>query len=152
MGLTIPPARSQSGGRRPPRLLFPFLASLVLLGCLPGAAPPDRQEAARRLVARGGSLYTTHCQVCHGDRDMVTNPSGAPAHNQHGHTWHHPDPQLKDWIRNGKASTQMPPYGDRVDEADAEAILAFIKTWWTPEQYRIQADITRNYEEFLEGR
>lgn len=134
------------------RLYLGVAVVMALAACLPGRWQSDEQEAASRLLAQGAAVYAAHCQGCHGDQAARTNASGAPPHNQHGHTWHHPDPQLKDWVRNGKPSTQMPAYGDRVNEAEIEAVIALIKTWWTPEQARIQADVTRNYQDFVERR
>ena len=37
-------------------------------------------------------------------------------------------------------------------EDDVEAVLAFIKTWWTAEQREIQADISRRYQEAIDKR
>ena len=55
-------------------------------------------------------MYATNCQVCHGDMQGMGG-SGAPPHNQYGHTWHHLDAQLKDWVKNGKLGfRQMPAF------------------------------------------
>ncbi|MSQ23903.1 MAG: cytochrome c [Chloroflexi bacterium] len=125
-----------------------FVATQVMSAC--SVIGENRAEAAtRQLEFRGGELYSRNCLGCHGDRDALINASGAPPHNEHGHTWHHPDPQLTDWILHGKPGGRMPPYGDRLTNDDVPAILAFVKTWWTPEQRRTQADVSRNYDEFM---
>jgi len=71
---------------------------------------------------------------------------GAPPHNHTGHTWHHPDAQLREWILNGKlgfGNPGMPALKDRVAEPELDAILTFVKTWWTAEQRASQADISQ---------
>lgn len=80
-----------------------------------------------------------------------------PRHNASGHTWHHPDCQLKEIIKNGgdemaammrrmmapPDAPKMPAFKDTLSDADIDAILAFIKTWWTEGQRRHQAQVTR---------
>ena len=75
---------------------------------------------------------------------------GAPPHNKDGHTWHHPDAQLKDWILNGKPFTLMAAFKGKLSERDADSILAFIKTWWTEEQRLSQANVSKRYQEALD--
>lgn len=80
-----------------------------------------------------------------------------PRHNASGHTWHHPDCQLRDIIMNGSGAMgeamrqmmnvpesvpRMPAFHDTLSEEDVAAILAHMKTWWTEEQRRIQSHIT----------
>ena len=101
----------------------------------------------------GGELYAANCQVCHGDSNGIGGTVGAPPHNKAGHTWHHPDAQLREWVLNGKlgfGSPGMPALGDKLAEPEVEAILTFIKTWWAAEQLTSQADISQRYQEALE--
>jgi mono/diheme cytochrome c family protein len=52
---------------------------------------------------------------------------------------------------NGKLGFgQMPPFREKLTGAETEAILAYIKTWWMPDQRESQADISRRYQEALE--
>ncbi|MCH8280695.1 MAG: hypothetical protein IIC96_08425 [Chloroflexi bacterium] len=44
----------------------------------------------------------------------------------------------------------MPALGDKLAEPEVDAILTFIKTWWTAEQRANQADISQRYQEALE--
>ena len=74
----------------------------------------------------------------------------APSHNATGHTWHHPDAQLTDWVLNGKITGAMPGFGDRLSEAEVNAVLSFIKTWWTPEQRETQADVSQRDQEAID--
>lgn len=101
--------------------------------------------------ATGAELYIAQCQSCHGDRTGVGATAGAPLHDETGHTWHHPDAQLKDWILNGKFGLgQMPAFQDVLSESDVDAILAYLKSWWTEAQRQGQADISQRYQEALD--
>ena len=101
-------------------------------------------------VGKGVQLYAANCQVCHGDREAQGSTGRAPPHNDTGHTWHHPDAQLKDWVLNGKFPGAMPPFRDALTEEQVDTILSYIKTWWTTEQRESQADISQRYQEALE--
>ena len=125
---------------------------MVALTACAGGTPSDNtdDEPTADTLARGAELYAANCQVCHGDRDGRGGTGGAPPHNEEGHTWHHPDAQLKDWVLNGKLPGAMPAFGHQLTEEDVEAILAFIKTWWTEDQRETQADVSRRYQEAFE--
>ena len=110
-------------------------------------------EPPPEILAKGAELYAANCQACHGDSNGVGGTGGAPPHNRAGHTWHHPDAQLREWVLNGKlgfGSPGMPALGDKLDEPEVDAILTFIKTWWTAEQRASQADISQRYQEALD--
>lgn len=78
-------------------------------------------------------MYGANCQVCHEDQ-QGQGGTGAPSHNKQGHTWHHPDAQLTDWIMNGKIGFgQMPVFKNKLTDPELDAIMTFIKTWWTPD-------------------
>jgi S-disulfanyl-L-cysteine oxidoreductase SoxD len=100
---------------------------------------------------RGSYLYETHCKACHGDRNGNGRTAGASPHNEKGHSWHHPDTQLIDWVLNGKFRAEaMPRFKSTLTEEDVRSILRFIKGWWTPEQRKIQQDVSRRYQEALD--
>ena len=44
----------------------------------------------------------------------------------------------------------MPAFGDKLTEPEVDAILTFIKTWWTSNQQASQADISQRYQEALD--
>ena len=98
----------------------------------------------------GKATYLTNCQSCHGDREGAGNDGVAPLHNEQGHTFHHPDAQLKDFILRGKPPGSMPAFGATLTEQQVEAILSLIKTWWTPADLEVQEDISRRYQEALD--
>ncbi len=40
---------------------------------------------------------------------------------------------------------EMPGFRDRLSDPKVEAVLAYIKTWWTDEQRADQSDISARY-------
>ncbi len=122
-----------------PKYLLPGLIAtiallLTLTGCQ-GALPEPENIAVTPLlpdtVGSGGELYIDNCQMCHGDK-QGQGAIGAPPHNQRGHTWHHPDAQLKDWVMNGKLGLgEMPGFEEKLTDSEIDQILTYIKTWWS---------------------
>lgn len=103
-------------------------------------------------ITEGAELHATNCQVFHGD---LRGPggSGAPPHNQYGHTWHHPDAQFKDWVINGKLGfSQMPAFKNILTGPEVDAVLSYIKTSWNEDQRETQADVSVRYQEALDKR
>ena len=141
-----------------PKYLTPGLvATIVLLLTLTGCqgAPLEPEEIADTslladTVGRGSELYVVNCQMCHGDQ-QGQGGIGAPPHNQGGHTWHHPDAQLKDWVMNGKLGLgQMPGFEEKLTDSEIDQILTYIKTWWSEDQREAQADVSQRYQEALD--
>ncbi len=130
---------------------------LLLAACGQGATPtpPPRvtflgQAVPQDTVLRGGEVYQTHCQACHGDQNGRGGRQGVSPHNQDGHTWHHPDHHLLTWTVDGREPMGMPAFRERLSPQEVTAVLSFIKTWWTEEQRQTQADLTLRYQEALE--
>ncbi len=147
----MPSAGRTVGSKRQPRssvawlVAAAFIAFAAACGTRPSAYPI---VSSAPLVARGEKVYAQNCATCHGSqsdqRDVRAVP---PPHNSNGHTWHHPDPQLIDIVLNGFDSSRpdglkMPAFKDKLSDEDARAAVAFIKTWWTPEQRGWQATVT----------
>jgi len=63
----------------------------------------------------------------------------APPHDATGHTWHHPDKQLFEMVKNGAAGivpgyeTDMPAYKGVLSDTEIWAILSFIESTWPGE-------------------
>ena len=116
---------------------------------LPGTAVTAQER-------RGEAIYNANCVSCHGGPIGGTMMDYPPRHNANGHTWHHPDCELKQVVRDGSdAMTDMmremmaPPnaprmqaFKDRLSDDEIDAVLAFIKTLWTPAQREVQAEVT----------
>ncbi len=116
-------------------------------------AQVKKPEPSSEILAKGAELYAANCQVCHGDSNGIGGTGGAPPHNKAGHTWHHPDAQLREWVLNGKlgfGGPAMPALRDKLTEPEVDVVLAYIKAWWNEEQRESQADISRRYQEALD--
>ena len=124
---------------------------LPLLSLLIGVTP---QFALAGDTAAGRDLYLDFCAACHGAKlegapDWQTpGPDGrlpAPPHDETGHTWHHGDTFLFDYVRKGgqavlddlgvRYNSGMPPFKDVLSDAEIEAILSYIRSTW-PQRIR----------------
>ena len=96
-----------------------------------------------------------------GETDWQTpNPDGtlpAPPHDEDGHTWHHSDRLLFNYIKLGgaKALAQdgvvgfksgMPAFEGILGDAEIDVVLDFIKSRWSDEIRKIQKDRTQSEE------
>lgn len=113
---------------------------------LPGLDPNE--------VARGGAVYQARCASCHGVNGegqpdwKLPKADGvypAPPHDASGHTWHHGDGLLFQIIREGGASLDlagfqsgMPAFGDTLSDDEIQAVLAYLKSLWPPEEREAQ--------------
>ena len=117
---------------------------------------PDSRFSAQELRGRTVYYVTANCASCHGGPtggDMMDYP---PKHNSNGHTWHHPQCELKQIIRDGgdemtagmrdmmapPGAPKMPAFKDKLSDADIDAVLAYIKTMWYAGQRELQAVAT----------
>ncbi len=132
-----------------------------VVSCGPGgplasqsANPPPVPTLDAALVARGRAVYLQNCAACHGAEAQGApnwqqpNARGdlpAPPHDDSGHTWRHSDAELTGIIRNGMRDVfnktpelTMPPFKDRLSDADIAAVIAYFKSLWSPEHRRYQ--------------
>ena len=130
------------------------VASVVV--ALTAWAPSARQSSGAtipddpRQIALGEDLYRTHCAVCHGAQLegqpnwRTRMPNGrlpAPPHDETGHTWHHRDRDLFRIIKYGLTpplapegyESDMPAFEQIQTDQEIWAVLAFIKSSWSPE-------------------
>lgn len=83
------------------------------------------------LVEVGRPLYQENCASCHGSATTRPPVPFAPPHTEDGHTWHHPDRNLVDWILDGvPLAVAMPEFRGRLTEQQVRSVLAYIKTFW----------------------
>lgn len=123
--------------------------AIVAVACGGGEERSSGSDPDPQVVARGEQLYAASCVQCHGGPVGGRISDIPPRHNTEGHTWHHPDCLLTDIVLDGLAPRQgasgdqvMPGFRDELSEEDADAILTFLKTWWTEEQRQSQAEVT----------
>lgn len=134
-------------------VIAPLLLAAFTVACSDGSNDPSNQEikVPKRdfdpaILAQGERLYAMHCAGCHGEhaqgapewtRRRADGSFPAPPLNGTGHTWHHPQAALVGIIRNGtqRIGGSMPPWKDRLSDAQIEAILAWAKSQWPRELY-----------------
>ncbi len=131
------------------------LCMLLIVSCSAGQ-PDSKATATAQSLAKGTALYGQYCMSCHGGSTGGSLTDIPPPHNANGHTWHHPDQQLKDIILNGldlsTDSQKMPAFKDKLSNSDVLNILEYIKTWWTPEQRQFQAAATKQITDYENGK
>ena len=141
-------------------VLVLLIGAIAWLRSAPGSvsAPsftPDPKLSSQ--ARRGFDVYVANCASCHGGPTGGGMMDYPPRHNASGHTWHHPDCELKQIVRDGSNemtdmmrqmmapsnAPTMRPFKDRLSDEEIDAVLAFIKTMWTPEERDAQATVTR---------
>jgi mono/diheme cytochrome c family protein len=123
------------------------ITGLMMLGCLlsmPAGATQPWYNAD--LVATGSQLFEQHCAECHGANAegtrewKKTDASGhypPPPLNGSAHAWHHSIPQLTRSIKQGgqQLGGVMPGFGDKLDDQQILALIAFFQSKWPTEIY-----------------
>ena len=134
------------------------MGKLATLAALPLISGQIGSAAMADDLDTGRMLYADHCAACHGMELegapdwQRSGPDGlfpAPPHDETGHTWHHGDGMLFDYVqRGGQAvlddlgvsfTSGMPGFGDVLSAEDIEAILGFIRSTWPERIQEIQA-------------
>lgn len=76
----------------------------------------------------------------------------APPHDDSGHTWHHADQVLFGIMKNGLVppyapenyQSDMPAFRGTLSDNEIWAVLAYIKTSWSEEMWKVRAEMLRN--------
>lgn len=137
------------------------LPAALLIAVLPITASAFFHSGTADVEA-GRALYVEHCAACHGAAlegqpdwrsPDKTGLYPAPPHDETGHTWHHDDAMLTDYItRGGQAvlndmgvtfTSGMPGFGAILEEGEIEAILDYIKSTWPEPARKAQAERSR---------
>lgn len=139
------------------------VASLIAVAIgTPGQGLASHAPAEGPLRA-GSLVYAEHCASCHGaDLEgqpdwQSSEPDGtlrAPHHDDSGHTWHHADQLLLDYVTLGGAETLrrlgvtgvvsgMPAFGEALSPSEIEAVLHYIATHWSERARAYQDEVTR---------
>jgi mono/diheme cytochrome c family protein len=112
---------------------------------LPNAPIPPASSS--EALAAGAHLAQQHCVRCHaeGNRDGQAAPLDLTGQAWTGHAWHHPDSVLVQMIADGidRPTGVMPPFGSILRPDEIRTLIAFIKTFWTPEQLQLQQERTQ---------
>ena len=105
------------------------------------------RRRGRPIAAKEGkALYRSYCASCHG-RNLQGQPlwqllddyagRRAPAYDESGHTWQHPDEDIFHMSKYGRfasepadAVSSMPGFKDVLTDDQILAVVAFIKARW----------------------
>ncbi len=147
-------------------LWFLILAAILIAAAFAAFTIYERRQSEATISA-GAIIYAENCASCHGadlkgQPDWKTpNADGtlpAPPHDEDGHTWHHDDNLLLNYIKLGGTRAMardgmpvfksgMPAYEDILSEWEIEAVLYFIKSRWPEKIRQIQQERTRMAEQ-----
>ncbi len=130
----------------------PTVATLVIglaIGC--GAEIPSADTVAGRWythdeVAKGKTLFLSHCASCHGQSAegtadwRTTDANGnypPPPLDGSAHGWHHPLSSLEQTIAMGGAQFGgvMPGFAGTLSEDEARTTIAYFQSFWSNDVY-----------------
>lgn len=133
-----------------------FVCAALFLGLVAGSAQAGPTTPPADDIELGRSVYTQNCASCHGkdaegapvwQRPNELGELPAPPHDSDGHTWRHSDAELYEMIAKGwrdpfnrSAGLTMPAFEAQLMPEQIDAVVAYLKTLWTPEQQQFQRD------------
>lgn len=91
--------------------------------------PPNESDASlvnARGAERGGLLFKSRCQMCHGENGRGAEPTNvklaevAPSLS---------DADLVEFVKSGQLDLKMPAFGKTLKDPELADIVAFIRTW-----------------------
>lgn len=97
----------------------------VPAGTIP--APDLPVPVTEESLALGASLYSSSCASCHAPEGQGT--PRAPALNVKGFLTETSDAAIQQIVTLGVPGTAMPAWGDRMTDAEIQAIVGFIRAW-----------------------
>jgi mono/diheme cytochrome c family protein len=86
-----------------------------------------QEEALAIQLDEAMTLYAENCAVCHGPEGQGT--PRAPSLNVQSFFVDRSDQAIQQIITSGIPGTAMPTWGDRMTEAEIQAIVGFIRQW-----------------------
>jgi mono/diheme cytochrome c family protein len=97
----------------------------VPMGAIP--APDVPIPTTAESIALGGDLFNANCSRCHGSEGQ--GKPIAPSLNYKSFLTETTDMALQQIITLGVPGTAMPAWGDRMTEAEIQAIVGFMRQW-----------------------
>lgn len=134
------------------------ILALAALAIGPVAAAQSSPPAVQQ---RGRAIYVRDCAGCHGtygegardwQRPDTHGEMPPPPHNRKGHTWKHSDEMLYRIVQEGWRDPfnktdrlTMPAFKSRLSHDETVAVIAYLKSLWSPGQRRFQAEESRGH-------
>lgn len=97
----------------------------IPLGTIP--APDVPIPVTEESIALGSQLFAANCSRCHGPEGQGT--PRAPSLNVKAFLTNTSDQAIQQIVTLGVPGTAMPAWGDRMSDADIQAIVGFIRQW-----------------------
>ena len=97
----------------------------VPTGAIP--APDTPLAVTEESLALGSELYSANCTRCHGPDGQGTQR--APALNVRSFLTDTSDAAMQQIITLGVTGTAMPAWGDRLGDAEIQAIVGYLRSW-----------------------
>lgn len=137
--------------RRSGFLVLTVSATVLLSGCNDGEPKVDGRWYTQSQVDNGKSLFLVQCASCHGaaaqgtadwNKPLANGKYPPPPLNGKAHAWHHPLKGLKQTIQIGgiPLGGTMPAFGEKLSEADQEAVISYFQNKWPAATYRAWQD------------
>lgn len=108
-----------------------LLVMVVLFVIRPTTGVPSQANDGPAHSTDGQVLFEAYCSACHGKNGEAVVPD-ARILNANGETWRLSDDEIKQMIANG--SQLMPAMGADFTDEQMDAVVVYIKAWWTPKQ------------------
>ncbi|PXX95763.1 c-type cytochrome [Halomonas sp. LBP4] len=136
---------------------WPLVTTWLLLIAAGQAMAEDGPSSSDASPLEDGErIYLQYCASCHGprgegmpnwERQNAQGELPAPPHGPEGHTWKHSDAMLYRIVSEGwrdpwnkTERLTMPAFKDLLSPAEIRDVVNYLKTLWTPEQRRHQAE------------
>ena len=97
----------------------------IPIGAIP--APDVPIPTTEESIALGGELYSVNCSRCHGPDGQGT--PRAPSLNVKSFLVDTADQAIQQIVTLGVPGTAMPAWGDRMTDAEIQAIVGFLRQW-----------------------
>ncbi|MBN0985909.1 cytochrome c [Amphritea sp. RP18W] len=132
-------------------LLAIICGGMLLSGCSESEPTVEGRWYTQTQVNTGQQLFLDNCAECHGAVAQGTNnwnkpePDGSyppPPLNGRAHAWHHPLKGLKRSVKVGGVPMggKMPGFGDKLSDADIEAVISYFQSKWPAPIYQAWLD------------
>ncbi|HZA94276.1 MAG TPA: cytochrome c, partial [Gemmatimonadales bacterium] len=97
------------------------------------AAPPGLAAPDPAAVVRGQALFAQNCTLCHGASGQGDGPGAASlrrpsADLTFGHALPHSDEDYAYWIENGIEGTDMPAFGEELNDGEIRDVISYIRS------------------------
>ena len=135
------------------------LMNWAFAGCVVSSPAFSAHELDNRDVENGMALYQEQCAACHGANLegqanwRTADENGvlpAPPHDETGHTWHHDNQLLFDYVKQGGAASLaargvsgfksgMEGFEGVLSDDDIWDVLAYIRSTWPRRVQEVQS-------------